>query len=430
MRRDRTIHELYADDPIRAEATIFGRRPLALAAIGGLLGAALPFGRHLPTGLLPAALAQPTASGPRMITFEGKAPMIAQGDRPLVFEAPETLLDDPITPYEKMFLRNNGQMPEKPVGDPKAWKLRVDGEVNTPLELTVGELETRFPMVTLAMQMECGGNGRSFFVPETRGNQWGNGAIANPAWGGVRLADVLQAAGVKPSAVFVANQGADPHLSGAADRLSISRGVPLDKAMEPHTLIVTRMNNEPLPHPHGGPVRLVVPGWPGSCGNKWLTRIWVREKQHDGPGMGGTSYRVPTVPIVPGSTNNGATFRDLQSMPVRSILTNVANGARFPAGTRSIALRGAAWAGEKTVSAVHTSVDFGATWQAMQVAAPANKYAWQRWTGSAAVPTDGYYEVWYRATDSDGLMQPHLAPNWNPQGYGGNPVSRAAILIG
>jgi hypothetical protein len=82
------------------------------------------------------------------------------------------------------------------------------------------------------------------------------------------------------------------------------------------------------------------------------------------------------------------------------------------------------------VRAVHASVDFGATWQEMKVDQPANRHAWQRWSGRVALPSDGYFEVWYRATDSEGLMQPHVASNWNPQGYGGNPISRAAILVG
>jgi DMSO/TMAO reductase YedYZ molybdopterin-dependent catalytic subunit len=190
------------------------------------------------------------------------------------------------------------------------------------------------------------------------------------------------------------------------------------------------MNGQPIPHIHGAPLRLIVPGWPGSLSQKWLTRITIRDRIHDGQGMGGTSYRVPQRPIVPGSNSNGADFVEMESMPVRSILSSHAHGTRLPAGTRSLDLRGAAWAGDNTVSAVHVSTDFGATWQAMQVAAPANRHAWQRWTGRVSLPSDGYYEVWYRATDSDGRMQPHTAANWNPQGYGANPVSRAAILVG
>jgi hypothetical protein len=100
------------------------------------------------------------------------------------------------------------------------------------------------------------------------------------------------------------------------------------------------------------------------------------------------------------------------------------------AGTRSLDLRGQAWAGDDTVSAVHVSVDFGATWTAMTVSPPPNKHSWQRWAGRASLPSDGYYEVWYRATDSRGRMQPHRPANWNPQGYGANPISRVAILVG
>ncbi|MDB5315267.1 MAG: molybdopterin containing oxidoreductase, partial [Rhodospirillales bacterium] len=242
--------------------------------------------------------------------------------------------------------------------------------------------------------------------------------------------DVLNAAGLKPGAAFTGHYGADPHLSGEEGRVSISRGMPIAKAMDETTLIAFRMNGAAIPNVHGAPLRMIVPGWPGSLSQKWLTRILVRTTPHDGAGMGGTSYRVPVRPIVPGSENNGRDFADMTSMPVRSILTNVAHGTRLPAGTREIDLRGAAWAGDDTVSAVHTSVDFGATWRPMQVAAPANRHAWQRWTGKAAFASDGYHEIWYRATDDKGRMQPHAAANWNPQGYGANAISRVAVLIG
>ena len=436
MHRDRSIHDLYRDDPERADALVFGRRGAlkgaALAAMGGALGASIPFARHLPPGTLPALLARPAAAqdAPQTLRMEGKGPLIIQGERPLVAETPEHLLDEPVTSAPNLFIRNNGQVPTAFAGDPRSWKITIDGEVNTPLEITLGELEQRFPVVTRQLQMECGGNGRAFFAPQTRGNQWGNGAISNAEWSGVRLRDVLQAAGLKPSAIFTGHYGADPHLSGEAGRPSIARGMRLAKAMDEDTLIAFRLNGQPIPHINGAPVRLIVPGWPGSFSQKWLTRIWIRDRVHDGPGMGGTSYRVPVRPIVPGSNDNGRDFADLESMPVRSILSSHAHGTRLPAGTRALDLRGAAWAGDLTVRAVHASVDFGATWTEMQVAAPANRHAWQRWTGRVSLPSDGYYEVWYRATDSEGRMQPHAAANWNPQGYGGNPVSRCALLVG
>lgn len=434
-RAERSAAELYTDDPERADAFVFERRGalrgVALAAMGAAVGGTIPFAARMPSGLLPAALAQPApGQNPPTLDLPGKARLILLGERPLVAEAAEHMLDDDVTPNDRFYIRNNGAIPEPFTADPRSWKIRVDGEVSQPLEITLGDLEARFPLVTLRLQMECGGNGRSFFVPDTRGNQWGNGAIGCAAWTGVRLRDLLQAAGLRPSASYTGYYGADPHLSGEPDRPSISRGTPVAKAMDEHTLIALRMNGAPIPHIHGHPVRLITPGWPGSVSPKWLTRIRVRDREHDGPGMGGTSYRVPVRPIVPGSRADGRDFVNLESMPVRSILTNLAHGTRLPAGTRRLDIRGHAWAGDHAVRSVHASVDFGATWTEMRVEAPANRYAWQRWSGAVALLSDGYYEVWYRATDTAGRMQPHAAANWNPQGYGANPVSRAAVFVG
>jgi len=435
---ERSIQELYRDDPERGDALAWGRRGAlkgaALATMGAAVGGAIPFGGNLPAGTLPALFTRPaaaqTAPAPAVFRMEGKAELILQGDRPLVGETPEHMLDEAVTSFRYFFVRNNGQIPEPLTTDPNAWRLTIDGEVNTPLNITLGDLRSRFPNVTRQLQMECGGNGRAFFTPQTRGNQWGNGAISNAEWTGVRLRDVLAAAGLKPSAVFTGHFGADPHLSGAPERQAISRGMPIAKAMDEDTIIAFAMNGQPIPNIHGAPVRLIAPGWPGSLSQKWLNRIWLRDKPHDGAGMGGTSYRMPVRPIVPGSTNNGADFADMASMPVRSILSSHAHGSRLPAGTRNLDLRGAAWAGDLTVRAVHASVDFGASWTEMQVGAPANRHAWQRWTGRVSLPSDGYFEVWYRATDSQGRMQTIAAGNWNPQGYGANPISRAAILVG
>ena len=177
------------------------------------------------------------------------------------------------------------------------------------------------------MVLECGGNGRSFFIPQARGNQWTNGGAGCAEWTGVRLADVLRAAGVKPSAVFSGHYGADPHLSGDATKSALSRGVPIKKLMDESNLLVWEMNGKPLEPIHGFPLRLIIPGWPGSVSAKWLTRIWLRDKVHDGQGMGGTSYRVADQADAAGQQGRrGATSRILESMPVRSIITKPANG--------------------------------------------------------------------------------------------------------
>jgi len=440
-RAERDLHALYRDDPERADALVFGRRTgptrrgflqgAGLAAMGAAVGGTIPFAGTMPAGLIPAAFAQAAGAGagPKLLRMDGKdGGLVVLGERPLVAETPEHLLDDDTTPTARFYIRNNGQIPDPPA-QPEAWTITVDGEVGTPLTLSLAELRQRFQPVTLHLQLECGGNGRSFFSPEARGNQWTNGGMGNAAWTGVRLRDVLQAAGVTARAVFTGHYGADPHLSGDPGRVTLSRGVPIAKAMEEHNLIAFAMNGAALPNVHGFPVRLVVPGWPGSVSSKWLTRIWVRDRPHDGAGMGGTSYRVTRTPMIPGGRADEANFQDLESMPVRSIVTSPANGTELPAGTRRVALRGAAWAGDLAVRQVDVSIDYGATWQRAELGGPRNRYDWQRWTAAIDLPSAGYYEVWARATDASGRMQPHVAGNWNPQGYGANPLHRVAVLV-
>jgi DMSO/TMAO reductase YedYZ molybdopterin-dependent catalytic subunit len=451
---ERSIEELYAADPERADAEVFGRETAldrrgflggaGLAAMGAAVGGAIPFAANMPGGLIPAALAQPaTASppaapavapaapkGPQPLNFPGKdGKLVVLGDRPLVAETPAELLDDPTTPISKFFIRNNGQIPE-PAKEPDKWTITIDGEVNKTIEITLGELKSKFKPQTRRMVLECGGNGRAFFSPPARGNQWTNGGAGCAEWTGVRLADVLKLAGPKPSAIYTAHYGADVHLSGDPKRLTLSRGVRIAKAMDPNTMIVWAMNGEPLPNIHGGPVRLFYPGWAGSASQKWVNKITLRDKEHDGPGMTGFSYRVAIKPMVPGGKADEKNFRILESMPVRSIITNPANGTKLPAGTKEIKLRGAAWAGDLTVRQVDVSTDFGASWTRAKLDKPKNKYDWQRWTATVKLPSDGYYEIWTRGTDSKGAMQPHLAGFWNPQGYGGNAMHRVAVLVG
>jgi DMSO/TMAO reductase YedYZ molybdopterin-dependent catalytic subunit len=439
MKKERSIVELYGDDPERAEAELFGRRTgvsrrgfLGGAGLAGMTaavgGVAIPFAASMPGGLIPAAMAQ-TADAPEPFDFPGKSPgLVSLGDRPLVAETPEHMLDDETTPYENFFIRNNGTPPEPPA-DPDAWVVTIDGFVDTPLELTLGELKSRFEHHTRHTVLECGGNGRAFFNPPGRGNQWTNGGASCGEWTGAKLSDVLRAAGIRPEAIYTAHFGADIHLSGDLDREVISRGVRLEKAMADECMVVWGMNGGPLPDIHGGPVRLLIPGWPGSASHKWLRKITLRDVEHDGPGMTGTSYRMPIRPMIPGSDPDPDNFAIMESMPLRSIITNPANGTVLPAGTRSLALRGAAWNGDVGVKAVHLSTDFGQTWQAATLADPRNAYDWRRWTAEVSLPLDGYYEVWVRATDDNDLMQPHVAANWNPQGYGGNPMHRIAVLV-
>jgi len=208
----------------------------------------------------------------------------------------------------------------------------------------------------------------------------------------------------------------------------ISRGVPMHKALEDETLIAWAMNGEDIPHQNGYPLRLVCSGWPASVSGKWLTRIVVRNRIHDGAKMTGDSYRVPCKPVAPGSEVPDEEMCIIESMPVRSVVTYPRSGIEHSRGDK-LAVRGHAWAGDLDVSEVHVSIDFGATWQQAELEAPVNRYAWQHWKTDLDFPQNGYYEIWARATDSAGRAQPMVVPGWNPKGYLNNACHRIAVQV-
>ena len=428
MRED--DHSLEAVEAAAEEASVAapGRRRFVkgagLSALGALLGTTVPFERNMPHGLVPVALAQ----GMEEELMAGKEGLVLLNDRPINAETPAHLLDADVTPYEHMFVRNNGLVPDSALDmEAEGWTLTVDGEVETPLTLSIADLQNDFETVTRALVVECGGNGRAFFQPGASGNQWTTGAVGCPEWTGVRLRDVLERAGVKPSAVYTGHYGNDLHPSGDSSMEVISRGVPIAKAMADEGMIAWAMNGEPVPPLHGYPLRLVIPGYPGSVSQKYLTRIWVRDQVHDGEKMGGYSYRLPAYPVVPGTEVPESDMVIMEAMPVKSLTTHPATGAEVPAGEAS-EVRGHAWSGNGDVAAVHVSLDFGQTWAEAELMPPPNPFAWQRWRAEVTPPIPGYYEVWARATDADGVMQPPVVPGWNPRGYGNNMVHRIALF--
>lgn len=429
MKSERGLFELYSQDPERADAITFNRRGVlkgaGLSAMAMAVGSAIPFARHMPIGMIPAALAQEADN----FVIPGKDGLVVLNDRPVNAETPPHLLDNDVTPNARHFVRNNGIIPDQLLaGNADGWTLTVDGEVRRPLTLSLAELTRKFDVVTLQLQLECGGNGRAGFNPPARGNQWSTGAVGCAAWTGVRFADVLKAAGLKDSAVYTGHYGADLHLSGDPDKAPLSRGAPIAKMMDPSTLIAFEMNGEPIPVMNGFPLRVVAPGWPGSVSQKWLKRIWVRDRLHDGAKMIGTSYRVPAYPVAPGAKVPKQDFIIIQSMPVKSLITHPATGLVLKAGTRTLDVRGHAWAGDDKVAAVHVTTDFGATWIKADLSAPANRHAWQRWRAQVNFPTHGYYEVWARATDDQGRTQP-FAVAWNPKGYLNNSLHRISVTV-
>ncbi|HET8737149.1 MAG TPA: molybdopterin-dependent oxidoreductase, partial [Pricia sp.] len=185
---------------------------------------------------------------------------------------------------------------------------------------------------------------------------------------------------------------------------------------------------EDIPVAHGYPLRLIAGGWPASVSGKWLNRISIRNKIHDGAKMGGMSYRVPCNSVAPGEKVDETDMCIIESMPIKSLITYPKSGAMLNEGQK-LNIRGHAWAGELEVAKTEYSIDFGATWQNCPVEKPVNRLAWQHFSAEIDFPKKGYYEVWAKATDSNGIAQPMVLPGWNPKGYLNNACHRIAVKI-
>lgn len=394
-----------------------------LATATGIVGLDIVFGSVMPEGYQPLSLQDPDP----FKLFDKDREMVVLNDKPWNMEARAHLLNDKVTPSKYMFIRNNGLIPEDI--DIENWILKIDGEsVKQIKSYSLQDLKSKFKRYTYQLTLECGGNGRSEFNPPAKGNQWTIGAVSCAEWTGVRLKDILEDVGIKDDAMYLGYHAADLHLSRNPEKEPISRGVPIAKAMQDETLLSFAMNGKDIPLVHGYPLRLVAGGWPASASGKWVNRLSVRNQVHDGPKMGGSSYRVPCSPVAPGTKVAEEDMCIIESMPVKSLITYPKSGAMISEG-KKLNIRGHAWAGELEVKKVEYSIDFGSTWKTCILEKPANRLAWQHFSASSDFPKKGYYEIWARATDSKGVSQPMLLPGWNPKGYLNNACHRIAVKV-
>ena len=355
-----------------------------------------------------------------------KSELTILNDRPINAETPPHLLDDLITPTKRHFVRNNGTIPNLSKEEIKNWSLSIEGNVQKTKNYSINDLKNKFEVVTKALQLECGGNGRAFFKPPASGNQWSYGAISCSEWTGVKLADVIKASGIKRSTIYTGHFGADIHLSGDETISPLSRGVPINKALDENNIIAFAMNGKNIPIIHGAPLRLICPGWPGSTSQKWLNKIELLDHVHDGTKMTGKSYKVPKLPVKPGSKVAINDLKIIESMPIKSLITFPKTGLQL--NSLSLNVRGHAWAGDKRVKDVKISIDYGATWIEANLSNPVNTYAWQNWGLKINFPSKGYFEIWSKASDEQNISQP-LDISWNPKGYLNNTVHRIYVNI-
>ncbi|MDA9774247.1 sulfite oxidase [Saprospiraceae bacterium] len=395
-----------------------------LLSVASFVGMPVVFAKNFPHGLLPVGILDGTLPP----SLQGKSDqLIILNDKPINAETPAHLLDDALTPNDLFFVRNNGIPPVKVNVD--NWELTFEGEaVKQKKTYTLADLKTKFKQYSYNLTLECGGNGRKEFYPPAKGNQWSTGAVGCAKWTGVRLSDVLKDVGITSDAVYIGYYGADTHLTGDPNKEAISRGVPINKAMEEESLIAWSMNEKDIPVLNGYPLRLVFGGYPASASGKWLNKIVVRDQVHDGQKMQAPAYRLPCETVAPGSKVKDENMCIIENMPVKSLITFPKTGAMMSLSD-TLSIRGKSWTSAVNIEKVELSIDFGKTWISCDLEESANKFAWQPYSAEIRFPKKGYYEVWSRATDSEGSTQPMILPGWNPKGYLNNACHRIAIKV-
>lgn len=305
--------------------------------------------------------------------------------------------------------------------DPSSFHLSVGGHVETPLELTLDALRA-MPSTTLAVAMECAGNGRALMEPRAVSQPWLLGAVGNAEWTGVPLRDVLAGAGVRDDAVEVLFTGRDHGVEGDLEQ-AYERSLPLDEAMREEVLLAFEMNGAALLPQHGFPLRLVVPGWYGMTSVKWLERITVLTEPFEGYQMS-TSYRMRDDPGDPGEPITRILPRSLMIPPG---IPEFATRARVaePGAHR---LQGRAWSGFGQIERVEVSTDDGARWADADLGpVPTSAFAWRAWSFDWRAGPGGHV-LCCRATDATGATQP-LEPEWNAGGYRNTAVHRVSVLV-
>jgi DMSO/TMAO reductase YedYZ molybdopterin-dependent catalytic subunit len=349
-----------------------------------------------------------------------KSGMNVLSTRPEDLEMPVSGFVDYITPIEHFFVRTHVYVPTVNLNE---WRLNVDGEVGTPLTLTMEELR-KLPSVEMVSVVECAGNGRGFAEPPVAGLQWTNGSVGNGRWRGVRLADVLKRAGIKDSGKEILFNGADVPIGTMQD---FRRTITVKKALDTNTLLAYEMNGVALPVKHGFPLRVVAPGWASDSWVKWLTNITVLDKEFDGFWMK-NAYRKPDHPIAPGSALAPEKMIPVTSLRVKSVIANLVDGTTMRLGAPT-AVQGVAWSGDKgPVTSVDVSTDGGRTWKPADLGPDKSQFGWRQFSFAFRPDRESYYNVMARATDASGETQP-FAQEWNPSGYGWNVVQRVGVNV-
>ena len=389
----------------------------ALLAAAGFVAAGARADQNAPGG--------PPGGDELLAVLPGKKPLIQRAFRPPNFETPLADLAPLYTANDVFFVRYH--LPVIPRVDVASWRLKIGGpSARRPLALSLRELKAGFPQASLAAVNQCSGNRRGLFSPRVPGVQWGNGAMGNALWGGVRLRDVLHKAGIAPDALEVVFNGADaPQLPQTPDFV---KSLPIDRAIDESTLIAFEMNGQPLPHWNGAPARLIVPGWTGTYWVKHLTDILVQPSAFDGFWMK-AAYRIPTgaFPTVRFASQETPENTPITEMLVNSLITSPAPSARLRRGEPA-QLAGKAWDNGAGIVAVEVSFDGRQSWREATLGKDLGRFAWREFHMPIDTSGSGPLEIAVRARSRNGATQPEKL-TVNPSGYHDNIVQTVRLEV-
>jgi sulfite oxidase len=325
--------------------------------------------------------------------------------RPQDFETPLGAFDRAITKTEQFFVRSHFGAPAMDASR----RLTITG-TRKVVELDAAQLQ-RYKNHSVTAVLQCSGNGRGLHEPHIPGIQWHHGAMGQAIWSGVRLCDLAEDAGIPGDTKHFHLQGHDRPMAPKVP--AFLRSLPLERALDPTTLVATHMNGKPLTAAHGAPFRLVVPGWGGQHWLKWLQRIVASPTEAEGF-FQRTAYRIPKTPVAPGTAVKPEDTVAATVMPVRSVIARPSDGAALKKGPQEIV--GVAFSGEAAIATVEVSIDGGNTWSKAGLEGKAGIGTWQVFRHRLTAKPGDAWKIMARATDERGATQPQ-SPIWNPSGY-------------
>ncbi len=324
-----------------------------------------------------------------------------------------------VTDVDILFVRNNLGAPDAAiVANPDAWQVQVDGVTN-PRALTVAELK-RMGLANVAMVLQCSGNGRGFFAHKAAGSQWKVGAAGNTLWSGVPVKDVVTAlGGVREGMRYMTSTGGETIPAGVdAATVMVERSVPWT-ALE-DAILAWELNGKPIPLAHGGPLRLIIPGYYGVNNIKYVRRLAFTPTETVA-NIQKSGYRVRDI-----GKKGDPTQPTMWEMNLKSFVTFPSGGESLRAGTLQV--HGVAFTGGSPVKGVEVSVDGGKTWQAAELFGPhMGRYAWRQFTARVNLQP-GSYLITSRAIAVDGSVQPELRVE-NERAYAHNGWRDHAVAV-